>query len=247
MASSKKTAVVFLILLVWLIALSIINAFIPEIFNIIWSVRLLDISAAFALSVGIFVIAIRFWKHLISPKSTWKIDDVTAFVAVIALFVTYASFRNQGRLASEAMLSAEGQQSTEFEMNKPVLRCLYSNFGHDNDNCANKYIFKDANNWRQAIFYVESVFWQLEKAEKDKKEWGSVYSQDIKYWRSYVNEDTTGIFSYYLVNTNKTCAEAKSAMSRSVLDIKGFYQKYQRVWQSLKQARANPPAFITCQ
>jgi hypothetical protein len=162
--------------------------------------------------IGFFVVAIlvaAIWfsvasRHPVGSEEvrSWRLtsEGVTAVAAALAIFVAYASFRNQSRLAAEANLNAEGHALFEIEMSdRKGLRRLYSNYAHDDpDKCLLETV-RNADQWSAALFYVEEALWLLEKAEDDRIAWGSAYSADIAYWREYINDDPTGMFSYYLV------------------------------------------------
>jgi hypothetical protein len=173
-------------------------------------------------------------------------EGLTAIVAAIAIFVTYASFRNQTRLAAETGLNTEGQMLFEMEMDNPNLRCLYTNFAHDDAQACLRRFVNDPNEWSAGIFYIEGVFWLLEKAEEDRKAWGSVYSKDIDYWRQYVNEDPTGLFSFYLVSFHGSYDGARQGMKRAAVEILDLCRKYRSVRLALEQARANSARPIPC-
>jgi hypothetical protein len=117
----------------------------------------------------------------------------------------------------------------EMEMADPNLRCLYTS--------------KEAD-WSAASFYIEGVFWLLKKSEDDRKAWGSIYSDDIDYWREYVNEDPTGLFGY-LVSFHGA-EGAQKAMAQAGVNIPNLCGRYRRVRRFLEQARANTRPEVPC-
>jgi hypothetical protein len=221
----------------------------PEWRDRVWSVAFLDIMVIVT-AVGTIVIML-----LGNPGESgvgnavhrrMTPERVTAIAAALAIFVTYASFRNQSRLTAETALNTEGQMLFDMEMANANLRCIYTNFAHDDPAACLAKIVRDPEQWSAVSFYIEGVFWLLEKAEEDERAWGSVYSKEIDYWRSYVNEDPTGLFSYYLVSFHESGQAAREAMRRAAVDIPHFCQKYFVVRRALKQANARPSAAVPC-
>ena len=232
-----------LVLLLVLVAL-------PEFRGQIWSIAFVDILVIVTV-VGAIVLALLGERPSSPvaedrPRRLIAPERLMAIVTAVAIFVTYASFRNQARLAAETFLNTEGQMLFEMEMANPNLRCLYTNFAHDDPNACLQRFVSDPKEWSAGSFYVEGVIWLLERSRNDQAAWGSIYSEDVDYWREYVNEDPTGLFSYYLVSFNQSPQGAREAMGRAGLDIPDFCRKYRSVHTALERAGAKPAAAVRC-
>lgn len=163
-----------------------------------------------------------------------------AAVIVLTFYAGYASFRNQGRLSSEAALNDNGYTLYQIEMDHEELRCLYFNYAHQRPKqCLDRIVSSDKN-WSLALFYVEEAWFQLSQAQKERKEWGATYAEQIQYWAQDVSRDPTGLFSYYLISSEKSLEDAQSTMSSSDVSIKDLCGRYILVWTALGRYGAQP-------
>lgn len=165
----------------------------------------------------------------------------TALLVVLTFYAGYASFRNQGRLSSEAALNDAGYDLFNIEMAKPEIRCIYFNYGHSDPDACLAIIVNDPELWSFAIFYVEESWFQLDNARDEQSEWGSKYAEQIKYWAQDVGRDPAGLFSYYLISSEKTLENAQQTMTNAGVSIEGVCMKYRRVWQALYRRGKHPP------
>jgi hypothetical protein len=215
----------------------------------LWSIPVVDLVVAVSVVATVILALLpRRASNLPSAALARGIvtpERLTAIAAAVAIFVTYASFRNQSRLAAETALNTEGQMLFEMEMTQPNLRCLYTSFAHDDPAACLRRIASNEADWSAASFYIEGVFWLLKKSEDDRKAWGSVYSDDINYWREYVNEDPTGLFAFYLLSFHGA-GGAEKAMVETGVKIPDLCGKYRRVRSVLEQARANTRPEVRC-
>ena len=232
--------------------LLILLSMFPEARAWIWSVTVVDIIVIVIVAGTLALVFLGKRHHSVNtghslpPPPLIRPEGLTALVAALAIFVTYASFRNQSRLAAEIGLNSEGQMLFELEMSNPNLRCLYTNFAHDNAQVCLESLVSDPDEWSASTFYIEGMFWLLEKAEDDRKAWGSAYSKEIDYWREYVNEDPTGLFSFYLISFNRGLDGAQKHMRRANVRIEGLCRRYRLVHAALEVAGANPEPSIQC-
>jgi hypothetical protein len=165
---------------------------------------------------------------------------VATAVLVLTLFVGYASFRNQSRLSAEAALEEAGYDLYGIEMNEPKLRCLYFNYGHHDPNPCLERIVSDPDLWSLAIFYVEESWFQLEQANKERKEWGATYAEQIKYWAEDVGRDPTGLFAYYLLSSEDSMDDVFATMEAAGVQIENPCENYRRVWDALARRGKHP-------
>jgi hypothetical protein len=165
---------------------------------------------------------------------------VATAVLVLTLFVAYAAFRNQSRLSAEAALEQAGYDLYGIEMNEPKLRCLYFNYGHHDPNLCLERIVTDPDLWSLAIFYVEESWFQLEQANKERKEWGATYAEQIKYWAEDVSRDPTGLFAYYLLSSEDSMDDALATMEAASVEIENPCDNYRRVWEALARKGKHP-------
>jgi hypothetical protein len=165
-----------------------------------------------------------------------------AIALLLGFFVAYASFRTQSRLAAEETLSTEGYFLSDLEMQKPELRCLYLNYGHEKPQSCLDSLVSTPELWSTAIFYVEDVWYQLAHANDQRNEWGADYAESIRYWADDVSQDPTGLFSYYLVSTEPTLSKAMKAMAAADVSISkpNLCQNYKKVWRALVLRKAQP-------
>jgi len=165
----------------------------------------------------------------------------TALLVILTFYAGYASFRNQGRLSSEAALNDAGYDLFAYEMDKTEIRCLYFNYGHsDPDGCLEVIVSKPEM-WSLAIFYVEESWFQLKNARDEQRQWGSKYAEQIKYWAQDVGRDPAGLFSYYLISSEKSLESAQQTMVGAGVSIVGICAKYRRVWKTLYRHGKHPP------
>jgi hypothetical protein len=158
-----------------------------------------------------------------------------ALLLLLTFFAGYSSFRNQGRLASEAALSAGGYDLYNIEMSRPAIRCVYLNYGYEDARECLTSILSDADSWTFAIYYVEEAWFQLAQAKKEQNEWGSTYAEQVKYWAQDVSRDPTGIFSYYLISSEESLETAQETMEGSGVSISDPCTRFKFVWRSLEQ------------
>ncbi|MGQ0444703.1 MAG: hypothetical protein ACT4O2_06145 [Beijerinckiaceae bacterium] len=229
--------------LVWLVKLFIL----PE-RESLWAADKLDLVVTVALSAIILLGALMLLSVVLFPHSDRlkelrrdSIKWVGAVIVLLTLYAGYATFRNQGRLASEAALSAGGYHLYNLEMSHPEIRCLYFNYAHHDPRGCLERIISDPERWSFALFYVEEAWFQLEQAQTERIEWGSTYAQMIKYWAQDVSRDPTGLFAYYLVSSERSLDAAAETMRRSDVRIPAICANYRVVWRALYRRRAQPP------
>ena len=226
------------------------SAYFPEQVGLIWYARFVDVVV-----VGTLLLAAAVGLQIARPDK--KATDfakspefaiTTSLVLLGTLFVTYASFRNQTRLAAEVGLNVEAMEVYQLELAHPELRCLYDNYGHANYEACLTRIVADPAIWSRAIFYVEEAWFILDIARVDERQWGSTYSDSIEFWREDVGKDPTGLFSYYLVATAEggQFSNAVAAMTSAGVEIQFLCANYLKVWRALQKQGANPRERIRC-
>lgn len=163
-----------------------------------------------------------------------------ALALLLGFFVAYASFRTQSRLAAEETLTMGGYALYEIEMQKPEIRCLYFNYGHENAERCLETLVSSQELWSSAIFYVEEGWFQLSHANDQRDEWGADYAESIRYWAEDVSRDPTGLFAYYLVSSEPTLDKARKTMAAADVAIPDLCRNYVKVWQALVSRKAQP-------
>jgi hypothetical protein len=219
--------------------------------NWFWAVGTID---GFVLGgiLGLLVAAIckeiftRIWPD--APVSRWLRRaglKLGSFVLVIlTLYVAYASFRNQSRLASEASLNSESISLYQIEAARPELRCLYFNYGHENANVCLANLVSSSENWSLAIFYVEESWFILSRATEEHVNWGSSNAAWIRGWAEDIGRDPTGLFSYYLISASNTLADTREWMRQAGVQIAEPCENYRRVWAALGE-HGHQPASVS--
>jgi hypothetical protein len=158
---------------------------------------------------------------------------------LLTIYVGYVGFVNQTRLAAETATNDEAERLFEIEMREPNIRCLYDNFElNDYEGCLLR-VIRTPGEWSKVIFYTEDALWILHKAQSDKRNWGSHYSDDIAYWQDNVSDDRSGMFSYYLLNEHRSFVKADIYMRDSGVKIRNLCVGYQRVRNALRSAGAS--------
>jgi len=213
----------------------------------LWSVRTLDfVVRAGLVALAVLSIILVFSSiPLISMANRRRYRQHAlrfggALLLLLTFFAGYSSFRNQGRLLSEASLSESGSQLYSLEMSNPGIRCVYSNYGfEDTGGCLTSFA-KDEKSWSFVIFYVEESWFQLSQAKEEQDEWGSTYAEQVKYWAQDVERDPTGIFSFYLISSEASLIDAEQTMRDSNLWIAEPCAKFHVVWEALEKRRRLP-------
>ena len=95
-------------------------------------------------------------------------------------------------------------------------------------------------NWSLAIFYVEESWFILTRALEERLNWGSNYAESIEYWAEDVGRDPTGLFSYYLVSSERTMKDAEEAMVKAGVSIPDLCGNFRKVWLALLQKGKHP-------
>ncbi len=212
----------------------------------LWAVDTLDATVITGLAFAI-VAAIVVTLTLLFPRSTsvrrFRTDLITwagAAVLILTFFAGYASFRNQGRLASEAALNDAGYDLFNIEMSNEGIRCLYFNYGYDRPRECLENIVIDSKSWSLALFYVEESWFQLANAQDEREEWGATYAEEIRYWAQDVSRDPTGLFAYYLVSSENSLENARATMEAADVSINNLCLRYRIVWRALRRRAAQP-------
>lgn len=175
---------------------------------------------------------------------------VITLIGLLAVYVAYASLRNQTRQAAEIALNADSSELFAYEMEDGAnLRCLYDNFGWDAPEACRAAFTADPKSWSKALYYVEESLFILRKAQRDRAQWGSSYGEEIGYWQEDVSRDPTGLFSYYLVAGADSLAEAKADMREAGVCMPNLCDGYRLVAAALGEHRdrKRPPACDTAQ
>lgn len=248
---SKRPAMrLFGLLLLFLIAIFIlvaINLRFHGLLSFLWRAPVVDAVVVAVIGISIWA-ALKIWSL---PKADrqkfFKSAEFGAMgtVAILgAVYIAYASFRNQARMSAEASLNSEAMILYQIEMASPELRCLYDNYGHARYQQCLDTIVSTEENWSRAILYVEESWYVLIASKADEIEWGSAYSDSIEFWREDIGKDPTGLFSYYLVATEGENARAR--MAEAGVEINNLCENYLRVWNTLARRSANPPRQVPC-
>ncbi len=214
----------------------------------LWAANNLDATLLTALSAIILLGLLVVLSVVLFPRSE-RLKDlrsdsfkwIGAAIVAVTLFAGYATFRNQGRLASEAAMSAGGYHLYSLEMSRPEIRCLYFNYAHHDPRGCLERIAKDPELWSFALFYVEESWFQLEQAVTERDEWGSTYAEMIRYWAQDVSRDFTGMFSYYLISSERSLDSALLTMRGADVNIRGVCTRFRIVWRSLHNRGVQPP------
>lgn len=148
------------------------------------------------------------------------------FLVIVGAFIAYSAFRNQLKLSAEIALNQEGAGLLNYEMADPDIRCLYDSYGHHNEDQCLRTNTSSAAKWSKAIFYVEEAWFQLEKAKRERGKWGSDYAEEVRYWAEDLGRDPTGLFSYYLVSSSETVADARLEMELAGVCIPDLCERY---------------------
>lgn len=177
-----------------------------------------------------------------SKKLTWPEKEIREIIVIFfgftTLYIAYASMRNQLRLAAEADINQEGFVIYNIEMSDPNVRCLYGNFGFDDPNNCLNINTSNAGSYSKAEFYVEESLYALHKSVQDAKTWHSHYEDDIFYWQQDVEQDPTGLFSYYIVS-RYGLEKGKKYFSDANLCIVNICNKYESVYNRLSHVDKN--------
>lgn len=210
----------------------------------IWAPSTVDFGFAFVIALCVGAIVLLVWRARASrvQSGRWPDDlakDVFAvFLAGVTVYVAYASMRNQLRLAAEASINDEGNNIFDKEMADQNLRCVYGNFAFDDPAACLTVNTKDAASWSKIEFYVEEALWTLHKAGKDRAAWQSHYDDDIEYWAQDVEQDPTGLFSYYTV-ARYGVRGGKKYLSDAHICIPNLCERYTRVYDFLSTRDRN--------
>lgn len=243
-----KLVVICLALLTFIAFLAFVNLSLPGVMSQLWRAPVVD-------SVVLAIIGLSIW----AAAKTWSLPPsgrqkflrsaefgiIGTIVLLSTVYVAYASFRNQARMASEANLNDEAMILYQFELEHPELRCLYDNYGHQIYQRCLEQIVSNPDNWSRAIFYIEEAWYVVTVSKDDEREWGSSYSDSIEFWRQDIGKDPTGLFSYYLVATEGT--DARARMVAAGVRIEDLCGNYARVWNALARHSAQPPRRQPCQ
>lgn len=220
--------------------------------NALWNVGTLDrVILLFPMTVFAVILAGVLYRlgrrRRVRTTEFWEpiVAALTVVLVFVGIYAGYASFRNQTRLAAETALNEGADNLFAVEIDHPEIRCLYSNFGHDDPQACVARLAADRDRWSLAIFYVEESWFTLEKAAEDRANWGSQYAGDIAYWADDVSDDPSGLFSYYLVNQH-SLAGAKARMKRAGVCIPDLCAGYSKVRGALLKARAAPAGPDLC-
>ncbi|HEX6859585.1 MAG TPA: hypothetical protein VF138_05220 [Caulobacteraceae bacterium] len=227
----------------------------------LWSVWLID-----WLMIGLLIsfvgLCLYLWRVEVTPVR-WRRGDARAlelrkirrdraiglygvFVVIVGAFVAYSAFRNQLKLSAEVELNQEGSGLLDYEMADENIRCLYDNYGHyDSDHCL-RVNASSSDHWSKAIFYVEETWFQLEKATRERAKWGSDYAEEVKYWAEDLGRDPTGLFSYYLVSSAPSVADAREEMRLAGVCIPDLCERYSYVLQALPQGSRDGQRALAC-
>lgn len=212
--------------------------------NAFWNVGALDrVILLFPVAVFAVILAGVLYrlgrKRRVRTTEFWEpiVACLTVVLVFVGIYAGYASFRNQTRLAAETALNDGADNLFAIEMDHPEIRCLYSNFGHDDPQACVARLAADRDRWSLAIFYVEESWFTLEKASEDRANWGSQYAGDIAYWADDVSDDPSGLFAFYLLNQHSV-AQAKARMTRAGVCIPDLCGGYSKVRGALLAAKA---------
>lgn len=218
----------------------------------LWNVGTLDrVVFLFPMVVAVVILFGIFYRkgrrRPIKTAEFWEpiVAALTVLLLFVGIYAGYASFRNQTRLAAETALNDGADNLFAVEIANPELRCLYRTYGHDDPDRCLATLAADRDLWSLAIFYVEESWFTLEKAAEDRRNWGSQYATDIAYWADDVSDDTTGLFSYYLLNQHGP-GDIKGEMRRAGICIPDVCAGYAKVRAALTLAKALPPGPDLC-
>lgn len=214
----------------------------------LWSVKTLDLVVRIGLmilgilGIGWLASTLPFLDRQVRRQLRPAMRIGAALLVVLTFFAGYSSFRNQGRLSSEAALGAGGYHLYNIEMGKEEIRCVYFNYGyHDASECRESLV-KDMHAWTFAIYYVEEAWFQLAQAKREQDEWGATYAEQVKYWAQDVSRDPTGIFSYYLVSSEPSRRKVRETMADSGVSIADPCLGFQFIWSALERRKKLPTA-----
>lgn len=127
---------------------------------------------------------------------------MTAAVAMLGIVVTYSIFRNQALQNAENSLNEQGTNFVNWERSAPEVKCLYEWHAFDDASRCLDLISASPDTYRNVMLYIEEALFLLETAESDRKNWGSGYADDVKYWAEDISADPTGMFAYNIVSEN---------------------------------------------
>ncbi|HEY9217471.1 MAG TPA: hypothetical protein VIO94_05430 [Phenylobacterium sp.] len=219
-----------------------------------WSVQAIDVVVFGVMIVvpAILIARLIVTNVIAGQRLRFELSEnlVIIFVGLLAVYVAYASLRNQTRQAAEISLNAEADALFAFEMDDANgLRCLYPQLGWDNPAACRANFTASPGAWSKSVDYVEESLFMLKKARRDRRQWGSSFAKEIAYWADDVSADPTGLFSYYLVSNNDDLAQAKAEMREAGLCMPNLCHGYSAVRSALgpNADRGRPPACRTPQ
>jgi hypothetical protein len=212
----------------------------------VWSANTVDTAVISAVVIFLLVSGLVTFS-MSKPQIPW-LRDVRrnalgwggAALAILTVYVAYASFRNQSMLSSEEALNDAGYQLYEIEMRQAELRCLYFNYGYSSPRRCLEELVSTPERWSLALFYVEEAWFQLKKANVERSRWGGSYAEEIRYWAQDVERDPTGMFSYYLISSEGSLEDARETMGESAISIGNPCRNFMWVWTALRQRGAEP-------
>jgi hypothetical protein len=217
----------------------------------IWSGIVLDLTVVTTVLIVVSLVSSYMLqsKLLVGDELKTLRDSLIATGGILltcaALYVSYASFRNQTRLTAQQALNEEGSALLQMEMSNPTLRCIYYNYGFTNEAACKDEILSNPDEWSKMIFYVEETWYALQRAQREYDDWGSDYSDTIAYWMEDVERDPLGLFAYYLVTSSDTLAEAVTDMKTAGVhrdlsireSVRHLCERFLRVWIPLGSRR----------
>lgn len=233
------------------VSVCVFLALVPRARAVIWSGIVLDlvVVATVLVIVGLVCSYGVQRKLLLEDERKTLRDRLVATGGIIltcaALYVSYASFRNQTRLSAEQALNVDGSGLLDIEVGDPNIRCMYYNYGFsDHDTCL-KALMSDHDKWSKTMFYVEEAWYALQRARREDLAWGSGYSATMDYWIKDLERDPLGLFSYYQVASSDSLAlaveEVKTAGVHRKLSTEEveahLCERFLRVWIPLGHKR----------
>lgn len=201
--------------------------------NLFWNPGTVDVVAAISLisaAVALMVSAFRRVYRQGGPSDTKSASEYwgrfgSAALAIIAIYLTYAVFRNQAKQAEEAALNQRAATILLMESSDQNIRCLYEWRGFDApENCLQKNLDKDQ--WSKTQLYIEETinfFWE---ARVDGQHYGANNFHGMTEWADDISKDPTGLFSYYLVeNYTIDPQDLATSLGFTIFDMQSKHDK----------------------
>ena len=157
-----------------------------------------------------------------------------AMMLAVTAYIGYATLRNQMAMQAETDLNQYATKLLEYEMlPDSEIRCLYRNYGYDSAEGCRSTITAQEKTWSQTFFYVEQVIQIFRQASRAEDRWGSEFGETLDYWRVPVEEDFSGMFSYFIVASSENPEAAREAMKQAGICIPNVCAGYQKVLEAL--------------